>query len=94
MNNGEIRGTAVSRRCMLQNVGIAVTGVAILGATVTSNRAEAKPSQKLVGYQDTPKGDLRCDNCLQFEPPSACKVVEGDVSPAGWCKVYVKKPSK
>ena len=93
MNNREIPSAAVSRRGMLRNVGIAVTGVAILGATVTAKRVEAKPSQKLVGYQDTPKGDLRCDNCLQFEPPSSCKVVEGNISPAGWCKVHVKKPS-
>ena len=78
---------------MLQKVGIAITGAAILGPTVASTPADAKPSQKLVGYQDTPKGNLRCDNCLQFEPPSSCKVVEGDVSPAGWCKVYVKKPA-
>lgn len=92
MIDEESRSAAVSRRSVIQNVGIAVTGVAILGATVTSNRAQAKPSQKLVGYQDTPKGGLRCDNCLQFEPPSSCKVVEGTVSPAGWCKVYVKKP--
>jgi hypothetical protein len=34
-----------------------------------------------------------CDNCSQFEPPSSCKVVDGTISPTGWCKVYVRKPS-
>jgi hypothetical protein len=86
-----VLSSQLSRRSLLRNVGFAAGGVAILGTAVTANRAEAKPTQKLVGYQDTPKGAQRCDNCSQFQPPSSCKVVEGDVSPAGWCKVYVKK---
>ena len=87
----KVLSSQLSRRSLLRNVGFAAGGVAILGTTVTANRAEAKPTQKLVGYQDTPKGEQRCDNCSQFQAPSSCKVVEGDVSPAGWCKVYVKK---
>jgi hypothetical protein len=55
--------------------------------------APAKVSQKAVAYQDTPKGAQRCDNRTQFEAPSSCKVVEGDIAPTGWCKVYVKKPA-
>ena len=86
-----VLSSQLSRRSLLRSVGFAAGGVAILGTTVTANRAEAKPTQKLVGYQDTPKGEQRCDNCSQFQAPSSCKVVEGDVSPAGWCKVYVKK---
>jgi hypothetical protein len=53
----------------------------------------AKASQKSVKYQDTPKGDARCENCTLFEPPTSCKTVEGTVSPDGWCMVYVKKPA-
>ena len=67
-----------------------------LGTTVSGTRvaeAQTKATQKAVGYQDTPKGAQRCDNCRQFEPPSSCKTVEGTVAPAGWCKVYVKKPA-
>jgi hypothetical protein len=90
----EVLSSQLSRRSLLRNVGFAAGSVAILGTTVTANRAEAKAAQKLVAYQDTPKGVQRCDNCSQFEPPSSCKVVEGnDISPAGWCKVYVKKAS-
>jgi len=25
-------------------------------------------------------------------PPAACKVVEGKISPKGWCAVYAPKP--
>jgi hypothetical protein len=87
----KVLSSELSRRSLLRNVGIAAGGVAILG-TVTANRAEAKATQKAVAYQDTPKGEQRCDNCSQFVLPTSCKIVEGDnISPAGWCKVYVKK---
>jgi len=26
-----------------------------------------------------------------FEPPNACKVVEGEISPSAWCHLFVKK---
>jgi hypothetical protein len=29
-----------------------------------------------------------CATCTLFEPPRGCKVVEGDVSPYGWCKAF------
>jgi hypothetical protein len=68
----------------------AVTGVTAMVGTSTPAQA-AKAPQKAVKYQDTPKGEQRCDNCAQFEPPSSCKTVDGTVSPEGWCMVYVKK---
>jgi len=85
----------LSRRSMLRNLAVAASGTAMLG-TLAANHAGAaqtKVSQKVVGYQETPKGAQRCDNCAQFEAPSACKVVDGDIAPAGWCKVYVRKPA-
>jgi hypothetical protein len=91
----KIRSLELSRRSMLRNFAVTAGGVA-LGTAIGVNRAAAaqtKVAQKLVGYQDTPKGVQRCDNCTQFELPTSCKVVEGDVAPAGWCKVYVKKPA-
>jgi len=89
----KVRSAELSRRSLLRNVALA-GGAAVLGTTVSANRAaaaQAKVPQKVVAYQDTPKGDLRCDNCAQFEAPSSCKVVDGTISPSGWCKVYVKK---
>jgi hypothetical protein len=70
----------------------AVTGVAATVGGLTPARA-AKTSQKTVKYQDTPKGEQRCDNCMHFEPPSACKTVDGTVAAQGWCIVYAKKPA-
>ena len=54
-------------------------------------RAGSESPQKAVKYQDTPKGEQRCENCALFEPPSSYKTVDGTVSPEGWCTVYAKK---
>jgi High potential iron-sulfur protein len=97
MNNApKIRREKFSRRSILRNLAFTAGGTAVLGTILSGNRlaeAQTKVPQKVVGYQDTPHDGQRCDNCLQFEPPSSCKVVEGNVAAAGWCKVYVKKPA-
>ena len=71
--------------------GSSIAGAAAVVGTSTTAHAAAKVSQKLVKYQDTPKGEQRCDNCDLFEPPSSCKNVDGVVAPQGWCTVYRKK---
>jgi High potential iron-sulfur protein len=48
-------------------------------------------AQTGVAYQATPKGDQQCSNCSLFQPPSACTLVDGTISPSGWCKFWVKK---
>ena|SRR5579862_677358 len=88
------RLAALSRRKILQGLARAGSGAALLAtmAQIPSAAAQAKAAQKVVAYQATPHGTQECDNCRQFVAPNACKVVDGDVSPQGWCKVYVKKP--
>jgi hypothetical protein len=45
-------------------------------------------SKQEAEYQDNPKDIRMCATCTLFDPPRACKVVEGDVSPSGWCKAF------
>jgi hypothetical protein len=84
----------ISRRQAL-TIAASAAGASIAGATMvigTSATAQAaKVSQKIVKYQDTPKGEQRCDNCELFEAPSSCKNVDGIIAPQGWCMVYRKK---
>ncbi len=86
--------SGISRRRVLTIAagvaGASVTAAAIIGASTPAQAA--KVSQKIVKYQDTPKGEQRCENCLQFEAPSSCKTVDGTVAAQGWCMVYAKKP--
>ena len=50
--------------------------------------AQQKIAQNLVQYQDKPKGDAECDKCMHFVAPGSCKVVDGKISPKGWCAVF------
>jgi hypothetical protein len=67
-----------------------LTGAAV-GLTLGAAKATAqeKMSLKEAEYQDSPKDIRMCATCTLFLPPKACKVVEGDVSPKGWCKLFV-----
>jgi hypothetical protein len=77
----------LSRRRILQHaIGVA-GGAAMLGAAVDAGAAP-KISQTAVAYQDRPDGDKRCDKCAQFQPPDACKMVEGPISPQGSCRIF------
>jgi High potential iron-sulfur protein len=81
----------ISRRQILTIVaGASITSAAAVTGASTPAQA-AKASQKIVKYQDTPKGEQRCENCVQFEAPSTCKTVDGTVTAQGWCMVYAKK---
>lgn len=80
----------LSRRRFLRGAALATGGGALLLASSAS--AANKVSQKLAHYQPQPKGSQRCDNCVQLSAPSSCKIVEGDISPAGWCMLYAPAP--
>lgn len=78
----------VSRRALLW------TGVGALATNLVTTPAagQQKAAQKLVQYQDKPKGAQECDNCLHFVAPDGCKLVEGKINPKGWCQLYAPKP--
>jgi hypothetical protein len=89
---------AVSRRNALKAV---VTVCALPGLSMLAwNRSEAqqKPSKEAVNYQDTPSDGNRCDGCVHFLPgaesgqPGTCKVVAGEINPAGWCMLFAARP--
>jgi hypothetical protein len=66
-------------------------GAPAAATMVSQARAQEKLSQPDAKYQDTPKGDQRCDGCMLFQPPNTCKIVQGEISPSGWCQLFVKK---
>ena len=53
--------------------------------------ASAKLSQKAAGYRNKPMGKTQCDNCAVWQGPASCKLVEGPLSPSGWCNLYNAK---
>jgi hypothetical protein len=63
-------------------------------ANAVSNESTApattgKMAQDSVQYQAQPKGDLKCSDCMHFTADSSgCKLVEGSISPDGWCSLW------
>ncbi len=53
--------------------------------------AEVKMKPDLVMYQPTPKDGHQCSQCAQFLAPDHCTVVEGRISPKGWCAAFAPK---
>jgi len=69
-----------TRRCLLATA---------LGAIPARAEAQtAKLSQIAAAYQATAKGMFSCAVCTFFVRPGSCKVVAGDISPNGWCKLF------
>ena len=89
-----------SRRSLLKKAAMYIAGVAALPllASFRSTRAAEKLQKADVKYQDKPKDGKDCDDCMHFvagATPKAmgtCKVVEGAVSPHGYCAAFTPKP--
>ena len=81
----------LSRRSVL---GGTIGAVGVLVGAVSLAKAQPKISKVAVNYQDHPDGDKRCDKCIQFQPPGACKVVDGTISPQGSCRIFVLSPTR
>jgi hypothetical protein len=82
----------LSRRVFFQRVATYGVGAAIIqgfGAGLAT--AQAKVAPNTVSYQDKPHDTQRCDACSNFQPPNACNLVKGEISPQGWCSLFTKK---
>ena len=86
---GDKETAGVSRRQMLRGTAIVAGSAAALALAVRP--AAAKMTEQGAGYQDTPKGAASCANCTLFQKPGACILVDGTISPNGWCRFYNKK---
>lgn len=50
-----------------------------------------KVTQASVQYQTEPKGEQNCSGCTNFSADSnTCKLVDGQISPEGWCTLWSK----
>jgi len=77
-----------SRRQLFRGAAVGIAGAALLASTA----AEAKMTPKAAGYQETPNKDgSSCASCSLFKAPSSCTLVDGTISPNGWCRFYAKK---
>ena len=78
----------------MQCATIIAGSAAAIAASARAFAADAgsgKVSQQASAYQTSPKNGQRCTDCALYIAPASCKLVEGAISPAGWCKFFAKK---
>ncbi|MGL6159237.1 high-potential iron-sulfur protein [Microbulbifer sp.] len=87
------RDQNIGRRKFLKLCGCSLALLPV--ALIATDRAVAqgKAKKEAVQYQDTPKNGQKCADCQLFTPPDGCQVVEGKISPEGWCSLFVVKQS-
>jgi len=87
---------AKSRRALVKGAAL-LAGMAII-PFFASRASAAKLGKTDVKYQDQPKAGKDCDDCIQFiagasaKAPGTCKVVDGEISPHGYCLAFTPKP--
>ena len=71
-------------------MGVVGVGLAAAAALMVGGQAHAqkKLTKSEAQYQDHPKDIQMCSTCTLFVTPKACKAVEGDISPDGWCRLF------
>lgn len=86
-------GSEATRRSLITRLAL-VGAAGVVGASLAPHRAVAAPAKlppNEIGYQASPKGAARCELCVNWQAPNACKVVAGQISPSGWCGLFVRK---
>ena len=82
----EHRPPKAARRALLRCL-VAAPALVLAGKSL----AEGKVKKSQLQYQDKPNRGQRCAGCSQFIPGKTasamgtCKLVEGTISPNGWC---------
>jgi len=87
--------SAITRRTFVANAVVLPALAALLLAETTA--AEAKGSKAQFKYQSTPNAGHKCSQCTFYVAGSSstasgtCKIVDGSISPNGWCTAWSKK---
>ncbi len=89
-------GKLLERRALLRNLGLAAGVTFTIGALRSAGaeeetKEEDKINQKEAQYQNHPKGQQRCEICLNFQPPNKCRIVQGPINPKGWCQYFAAR---
>ena len=77
------------RRVVL--AAMSVSGAALLAGALESHAQQTpkatlkKRTKEAVGYRDEPYDGRSCAKCVLYSGNGECVLVEGEVSPNGWC---------
>ena len=83
---------SMSRRQLFPALFAGVATAAALSLDLSETaQAQPKVSKATAKYQDHPNGGNKCSLCQYFRPPHSCQLVQGNISPDGWCTFFAKK---
>jgi hypothetical protein len=89
----------ISRAAMIEKMLVAPIAIGAFAALQAEAQAAASISQATAAYVTHPNGGKQCSGCVQFLPAKtnpttangACKLVQGSISPKGYCKFFAAK---
>ena len=100
-SSSSMKSKSLSRRGFLEKscTGIALAGAAVMPAWARDRdlgflhfaQGQAKVSKASARYQDRPNKGQQCAGCTHFRGPSDCEIVQGPISPNGWCRHFSAK---
>lgn len=82
-----------ARRRFIKNTA-KLAGISIISTVFITDAIAAKLSKASVHYQANLTGKPDCDDCAYYiapkssKSPAACKLVEGQINPHGWCESF------
>jgi hypothetical protein len=91
------RAALVTRRTFIEGAIVLPALAAALTGVAAADASKAPQSQ--MHYQPTPNGNMHCAICKFFIPgkdassSGTCQVVDGSISPNGYCMAYTPKSS-
>lgn len=87
----------LSRRTFLGGIVVLPALAGLLATEAVAD--DTKASQDSMHYQSTPNGNMHCSLCRFFIPgqdassSGTCQIVDGTISPNGYCIAYTAKAS-
>jgi hypothetical protein len=80
----------VSRRAFLTGVATGACGFALIaGAQTKPQPGLRKRTREEVRYQNEPYLGRTCSRCVLYQGEGVCVILDGAVSPNGWCSQWV-----
>jgi hypothetical protein len=70
----------------------AMVGSGVVARVHVARAQQRKQTKTETAYQDHPNGQQHCGVCADFIPPAGCQIVEGEISPNGWCRNFTPRP--
>ncbi len=83
--------TLSRRTIVLFGSAYAAGSISLFGRLREAHAAKFPQTSPVVVYQPSPKDGHQCDGCTLFQAPDSCQIVDGTISPTGWCKLWAKK---